>query len=107
MTRSKQLTIDSTFRESEPNWLGRLSGVLEDLDPAYAWRFFKGWRLAGMVAGDRSKREVEVVYCDDPRIVVTVKRGVWSLVCTFEPPKRESKAREVRQVQANRKRRQQ
>ena len=83
----------------------RLRSVLEELDPAYAWRFYKAWRNAGKFAKDPTSREIEIVYCQDPEIVVKVKRGVWSLVCTFEPRRRRSPARDQRQEPTIRKRR--
>jgi hypothetical protein len=105
MTNSKQLVIDSTLSEpTAPTWLMRLRSVLEELDPAYAWRFYKAWRNAGKYIRDPKGREIEVVYCQDPEIVVKVKRGVWSLVCTFEPRRRKSPPGDPQQMRAIRKR---
>ena len=88
MTQSKHHTTTTIASNLPvPAWLKQLSEVLSKLEPAYAWNIFQGLQDATRNAGRPSFEKVEVVYCEHPRIMVTVKDGVWSLECSFKPKK--------------------
>jgi len=103
MTQSKQPSADDTTpKTSNPFWLTKLSQILSNFDPGYAWTVYERWNQSLKDRGECEIGESEVVYCRDPMIVVNVKPGQWSLTCKFESTKKQSHRKPRRQRQVNR-----
>lgn len=88
-----------------PLWLRKLSQVISKLDPAYAWDLFERARQSNQCSRGNEIGEVNVVYSRRPEIVVEVRPGVWSIICSYDPEEAKALQADRRQRQGTRKRR--